>query len=109
MFYNVADLKRFEEQPKSLKVHLGDNAMFACDIKGSPKPTVRWYKEEREIVESENINYRLHQDGVLEISNVQFADLGRYKCKAESVDKSRTSEVATLIQNDDLGKYLFVS
>ena len=79
--------------------------MFACNIEGAPKPTVRWYRGEMELSEKQNINYRFHTDGVLEISNVQFTDLGRYKCKVENVERSRTSETASLIQNSDTSKY----
>ena len=37
---------------------------------------------------------------------MQFSDFGRYKCKAENIDRARTSKVADLSQNSDICKYL---
>ncbi len=52
-----------------------------------------------------NFTCRIHQDGTLEISSVQFSDFGRYKCKAENIDRARTSKVADLTQNGDICKH----
>ena len=51
------------------------------------------------------LRFRIHQDGTLEISSVQFSDFGRYKCKVENIDRARTSKVADLTQNSDICKY----
>lgn len=86
-------------------MHLGDVAMFACDIDGEPKPHVRWFKDEMEI-NTDHVNYRIHQDGYLEISSVQFSDFGRYKCIASSGTREKTSRSATLSQDSDVGEYV---
>lgn len=95
--------KVFNEEPESLSVHLRDTAMFACDIGGAPPPTVHWYKDELEI-DTQNVNYHIHFGGVLEIRSVQFAEFGRYRCKAENPERSRLSEVAELTQDSNVGK-----
>lgn len=104
--YLLTDLERvFQEEPHDLTIHLGDTAMFACRIGGAPTPTVRWFRDELEI-DPYDVNYDIHEDGVLEISSVQFTQLGRYKCKAENSDRSRTSRVAILQQNSDTCKFI---
>lgn len=96
--------KSFSAEPHSLSVYLGDTSMFECHIDGAPMPEVRWYKDDVEIG-TDNDNLVLHLDGVLEIKSVQFTDLGRYKCKVENIERSRTSESITLSQESDVCKY----
>lgn len=98
----------FDEEPQDQSVYARDTAMFACDIGGAPKPTVRWYKDEVE-VEGGNSNYVIHGGGVLEIRSVQPADLGRYKCRVENIDKSRISNWAVLRFNSDTCKLTALS
>jgi hypothetical protein len=74
--------------------------MFDCRIGGAPKATIRWYRDELEIGPYD-VNYHMHEDGVLEIRSVQFSHLGRYKCKAENLDRSRISQVVLLQQDSD--------
>lgn len=92
------------KEPQDLSVHLGDTAVFRCSIDGQPKPVVRWLKDQA-TVDTNNVNYLLHEDGTLEIRSVQFSDFGRYACEAENVERSRTSRTATLSQNSDVSKY----
>ena len=80
--------------------------MFGCIIGGSPKPNVTWYREERELSEDQNINYKIHPEGVLEISSVEFRDIGRYKCQVGNIERVRWSGFADLSQNSDPCKYL---
>ena len=103
-FLSVSDLgKNFNAEAGDLSVHLGDVAVFACDIDGEPKPVVRWFKDDQPL-DTDHVNYRIHTDGYLEISSVQFSDFGRYKCTAENIDKAKTSRVASLTQDSDVGK-----
>ena len=105
---SVSDLaKSFRAEPRDLRVHLGDNAMFSCDIDGQPRPKVTWYRDETIIREQGNINYKFYQDGTLEISNVQFADLGSYKCRVENPERYRDSRPGSLTQNSDVCKCPF--
>ena len=98
----VSDLgKEFLAEPQDLVLHLGDTAMLACNMEGAPRPKIRWYREDMEMpADSDNVNYIIHPDGVLEISRVQFSDFSRYKCMAENVE-TRTSRYATISQNPD--------
>ena len=75
--------------------------MFFCVIEGIPKASVRWYKDDV-LIGPDNANYFIHMDNVLEISSVQFSDFGRYKCRAESMKRTRASENALLTQDSDV-------
>lgn len=41
----IPDLaKKFDTEPDSLRLVLGDTAVFQCLIEGFPSPTISWYK-----------------------------------------------------------------
>ncbi|XP_068104559.1 hemicentin-2 [Hyperolius riggenbachi] len=67
-----------------------------CDAKGSPPPSITWFKDKRPIVSSSRATYR---DGgrSLQLSRVQLSDAGTYTCKATNnagnVDKTYLLEI----------------
>ncbi|KAG8545857.1 hypothetical protein GDO81_020193, partial [Engystomops pustulosus] len=67
-----------------------------CEAKGSPPPSITWFKDKRPIVSSPKSAYR---DGgrSLQLSKVQLSDAGSYTCKASNhagtVEKSYLLEV----------------
>ncbi|XP_069842937.1 hemicentin-2 [Dendropsophus ebraccatus] len=67
-----------------------------CEAKGSPPPSITWYKDKRPIVSSPKSTYR---DGgrSLQLSRVQLSDAGSYTCRASNhagtVEKSYLLEV----------------
>ena len=91
----------FSAAPRPLEVYLGDTAMMECQIDGAPTPAVRWYKDDQEIA-FDSTNVLLHLDGTLEVSKVTFADLGRYRCKVENTERTRSSETVELSQKSDV-------
>ena len=93
--------KAFTAEPQDVSVHLEDTAMLPCDIDGSPSPSVRWFKDEQEIQTETRATHLIHADGTLEIQGVQFQDFGRYKCRVENDERSKTSQVAQLLQDSD--------
>lgn len=98
-----ADLsKTFEAEPQDLSIYLHDTAMFECRLPGVPSPNITWYKDEEQIATSTRI--RTYTEGVLEIMTVQFSDFGSYKCIVENIERARTSRVATLQQNPNVGE-----
>ena len=54
----LTDLLPFASEPKNLILHLDDTAMFECDIDGLPDPEITWFKNDRLLSESDNINIR---------------------------------------------------
>lgn len=92
--------KTFSIEPETLKVYLGDIAMFQCAIDGIPEPTYTWYKDDVQLVQTEHI--KIYPDGYLEIQDVQFMHMGEYVCEASNMNRSRRSRPATLLQNADL-------
>ncbi|XP_073415578.1 hemicentin-2 isoform X1 [Dendrobates tinctorius] len=67
-----------------------------CEAKGSPPPSITWYKDKRPIVSSPKSMYK---DGgrSLQLSRVQLSDAGSYTCRANNhagtVEKSYLLEV----------------
>ncbi|XP_064644892.1 neogenin-like isoform X12 [Lineus longissimus] len=99
----ISYLSAFTAEPADLVMHLGDTAMIPCFVDAVPAAEISWLKEEMELTEEENINIRIHKEGVLEILNIRFQDFGNYKCQAKNSERIRTSRFAALRQNPDVG------
>ncbi|KAL4216343.1 putative aminophospholipid-translocase [Mactra antiquata] len=94
----IAGIERsFDIEPVDIEVYLSDTAMFRCQIASIPNANITWYKDDTVIVDR-NQKYRTYPEGVLEVYNVEFSDLGKYYCMAEGVDRSRRSNDAKLTQ-----------
>ncbi|CAI9727989.1 neogenin-like isoform X8 [Octopus vulgaris] len=92
--------KMFSITPETLKVYLGDIAMFQCSIDGIPQPKYSWYKNNVLLKRSNHI--KMYSDGFLEITNVRAIDFGKYYCEAKNMNTSRRSRPAVLQENTDL-------
>ncbi|GAB1601234.1 neogenin isoform X9 [Argonauta hians] len=92
--------KMFSITPETLKVYLGDIAMFQCSIDGIPQPKYAWYKNN--ILLKRSSHFKMYSDGFLEITDVQSMDLGKYYCEASNMNTSRRSRPAVLRENTDL-------
>lgn len=104
-FFTFTDLsKTFELEPTSMRVFMGDVAVFRCHMTGQPPPEVRWFKDGRPLT-TDQTSYIQHLDGTLEIRRVHFDDFARYKCQASNADRSRDSREVTLTQNGNLSEY----
>ncbi|XP_013387953.1 neogenin isoform X2 [Lingula anatina] len=105
----------FKEEPKNVNVHLGDNAVFTCAVDSIPRASIVWFKGSTELSDSPGGTLRIYPDGILEIQDVKFSDLGQYHCKSEYSEPGRsrpqvsTSAVASLTQNADTSTYKGVS
>lgn len=89
--------RNFDIDPHDVEVYLSDTAMFQCDITSVPRANVTWFKDDTLVADRTN-KFRTYPEGVLEIFNVEFSDLGTYYCEAQGVDRSRKSENARLSQ-----------
>ncbi|KAM9325336.1 hemicentin-2 [Gastrophryne carolinensis] len=52
-----------------------------CEAKGSPPPSITWFKDKRPIVSSSRATYR-ESGRSLQLSRVQLSDAGTYTCRA---------------------------
>ncbi|CRL00790.1 CLUMA_CG014043, isoform B [Clunio marinus] len=66
-----------------------DELILDCHVRGNPKPTIQWFKNNLEILPDRNERYRVVYDDegtcTLTISNpIKHADRGRYEVKAKN-------------------------
>ncbi|XP_038666627.1 neural cell adhesion molecule L1-like protein isoform X4 [Scyliorhinus canicula] len=80
---NLAPMMLTPEDQKYIAVE-GKIAHLHCKVFGSPSPTVFWLKEDMETA-LEGQNYFVHNNGTLEIKDVQREDGGFYTCWATNI------------------------
>ncbi|KAL5112378.1 hypothetical protein TcWFU_006749 [Taenia crassiceps] len=83
----------FIVEPQSKAASLGETVILLCEPpSGSPKPTVTWYKDEKEVDLSSRIQII---DGTsLKIEKVTWVDAGIYFCVAKSPAFEKSSRKA---------------
>lgn len=78
---------RFEEKLQSVDVTEGKDAVMKVKVKGTPAPTLEWFKDGKELVTSERVTIKSNlSDGIysLIIQDCDTKDAGRYSCSAEN-------------------------
>lgn len=61
----------------------GESARLHCRLKGSPVIQVTWFKNNKELHESNTIRMSfVNSEAVLDITNVKVEDSGSYSCEA---------------------------
>lgn len=76
-FIILAAQPRVRVNPSKLEASRGSDAMFHCDLLGSPLPTLAQWKRG-------GTNSDLGKANPLVINNIQFSDQGMYICEADS-------------------------
>ncbi|XP_073456587.1 hemicentin-2 [Aquarana catesbeiana] len=75
---------------------LHGSVVLKCEAKGSPPPSITWFKDKRPIVSSSRASYR-DSGRSLQLNRVQLSDAGTYTCKATNhagtVEKTYLLEV----------------
>lgn len=76
------------------------SAQFTCEVIGTPKPEITWYKGLREIFN--HTKYSMTQEGdtyTLTIREVYGEDADEYACRAVNKGGSRTSRAELIIKS----------
>lgn len=61
----------------------GSTITLPCNVKGDPKPAIIWFKDNVEVVSSDNLH--LKSDGSLKLNKVLVKDEGEYVCSATNI------------------------
>ncbi|XP_073443286.1 neurofascin isoform X7 [Dendrobates tinctorius] len=85
-FINILDVPSRVLGPRNqlIRVIEYNRTQLDCPFFGSPIPTLRWFKNGQ----GSNLdggNYRVHENGTLEISVVRKEDQGKYTCVATNI------------------------
>ncbi|GFS23871.1 muscle M-line assembly protein unc-89-like [Elysia marginata] len=66
--------------------YVGGTKHFECRVKGHPRPTIRWFKDDLEITDSPRYQFGHAHDGVISmvIEDIVHEDEGHYRCRAEN-------------------------
>lgn len=89
----------FTQKPQLRQEDDGNKLIFECQLVGSPKPEISWFRGETELREDDRTNFKMQSVGtnkflvVLELDDVIESDAGLYKVKA----KNKMGEVAASI------------
>ncbi|KAJ6655088.1 hypothetical protein lerEdw1_005992 [Lerista edwardsae] len=97
----------FIQKPTSIRVIMGEDAMFKCIVQGSPPLSVNWEKDGRHLggrAESNRIQIESQgEKNALKIQSTRLVDSGTYTCRAEN-PLGATSAAAALVV-DTLDSY----
>lgn len=61
----------------------GESVRLQCKLKGSPEIQITWFKNNKELNESNNIRMSfVNSEAILDITDVKVEDSGNYSCEA---------------------------
>lgn len=126
-FTDVSSVSTDDGQQPPARVDLlpGDRLMLPCQIRGLPRPKTRWYRNDVELQPVTAIVSRsrsgsgatavtaanrlqVHEDGLLEVVDVQPSDAGRYRCRVDAGTTSKYSNVTQLFVDTERCKSTFI-
>ncbi|PFX17469.1 Roundabout-like 1 [Stylophora pistillata] len=103
------DVQKLEivDGPKNQSVSIGSNATFSCTVKGFPRPTIHWIKDNASYPLESSPRTSVIQNSneirsLLLLTGVQKEDYGKYQCIANNSIGRSQSGVAFL--NKDVQK-----
>ncbi|XP_077950365.1 immunoglobulin superfamily DCC subclass member 3-like isoform X3 [Gasterosteus aculeatus] len=91
----LASLPKFMSHPESVAVDEGGVARLTCQVNGIPEANITWQRD-RHPLSTEDPRYTLLPNGVLQITSVQRADGGLFRCVASNIANTRYSHEARL-------------
>ncbi|XP_056156571.1 microfibrillar-associated protein 3-like [Lampris incognitus] len=90
----------------------GNCALIDCNVTGDPFPNIQWFNSHghRLDTEASGGKWWLLENGVLNITSIEFADRGKYTCMASNVHGSTNCTVTlrVVFTNGDMGVYYMV-
>ncbi|XP_008284605.1 microfibrillar-associated protein 3-like [Stegastes partitus] len=90
----------------------GSCALIDCNVTGEPFPSVQWFNSHGDRLDTEMSDGKwwLLDNGVLNITSIEFADRGKYTCMASNVHGSSNCTVTlrVVFTNGDMGVYYMV-
>lgn len=79
---------------------VGRHATFECEIKGHPKPEIRWYKGVKELVDTKKFTILNKGDvQVLIINDLTTDDAEEYTCRATNASGTRTTRASLQLKS----------
>uniref|UniRef100_A0ABM5GMQ0 Obscurin isoform X5 n=1 Tax=Pogona vitticeps TaxID=103695 RepID=A0ABM5GMQ0_9SAUR len=95
----------FIQKPTSIRVIMGEDAMFKCIVQGSPPLSVNWEKDGRHLGgRSESNRIQIESQGeknALKIQNTRLVDSGTYTCRAENPLGAASAAAALVVDAPD--------
>ncbi|KAL0107099.1 hypothetical protein PUN28_015559 [Cardiocondyla obscurior] len=92
----LASLPGFEREPQDTMVYAGQIAYLSCALPASSSLlNIQWLKDEHPLVLDKS-RMTILPSGALEIDNVQYHDVGSYRCNASGYGQYRLSNKAQL-------------
>lgn len=92
----------FIQKPSSIKVTLGEDAMFKCKVQGSPPLSVNWEKDGRHLRNRADAGrFQIESAGesnALTIQCARLGDSGTYTCRAENPIGSASASAALVVE-----------
>jgi len=92
----------FKEEPQDITVHLGDSAIFHCDVDGMPTPTIDWYRQDAQMPKDRADRIV----GGLKIRDARPEDEGLYFCQSSNELGSVRASALLSVHGKSLWKYL---
>lgn len=90
----------------------GSCALIDCNVTGDPLPSIKWFNSHGDCLDTETSGGKwwLLDNGILNITSIEFADRGKYTCMASNVHGSSNCTVTlrVVFTNGDMGVYYMV-
>ncbi|KAJ8037722.1 Hemicentin-1 [Holothuria leucospilota] len=92
---------KFETQPSDHTLEVGSNVTLHCEASGDPTPTLEWFKDDEELILSDNV--MLLTNFSLVITDLQKVNTGRYQCIASNIAGS--SQATAVVMTPDIPEF----
>ncbi|XP_057710981.1 microfibrillar-associated protein 3-like [Corythoichthys intestinalis] len=89
----------------------GSCVLINCNVSGDPFPSIKWFNSHGDAVDTDGGGkWWLLENGVLNISGVEFADRGKYTCVASNAygTSNCTVTLRVVFTKGDMGVYYMV-